>query len=220
MPVRPLSTRSRFAPVAAGLALATGVSLLTASAPTVAAVPAPAPPSRTDDVVSTTTTTDPDDTPGRLDIASVSHRVAQLSPPHGAVRVRWTVRTHRDFDPAVLQNRHRRFTLELDTDGQAGAERNIRFVVRGGELVAEVESSATREVIATLPAGVERGRVLSTAGYKGLVGARRYFWYSTYHAAGSPACGRQDGYPVHCQDSVPENGWIRLDRPAWPDDPE
>ncbi len=219
MPVRPVPTHRRSAAVAAGLALAAGLGLLAASAPSTAA-PAVAPPTPTDDVVSTTTTTDPDDTPGRLDIRSVSHRVTQLSPPRGAVRVRWTVRTHRGFDPAVLQNRHRRFTLELDTDGEPGAERNIRFVVRDDVLVAEVESNATREVIATLPARIESERVLSTAGYKGLVGARRYFWYSTYHAAGSPACGRHDEYPVHCQDSVPEGGWIRLDRPAWPDDPE
>ena len=215
MHVRPRHTR-RLAPVA-GVALVTGLGLLAASGPAVASpatLPIP-----TDDVVSTTTTTDPDDTPGRLDIRSVSHRVTQLSPPRGAVRVRWTVRTHRDFDPAVLQNRHRRFTLELDTDGKSGAERNIRFVVRDDVLVAEVESNATREVIATLPARIESGRALSTAGYKGLVGARRYFWYSTYHASGSPACGRHQGHPVTCQDSVPEDGWIRLDRPAWPDDP-
>ena len=46
-----------------------------------------------DGVVTTTVTTDPDDTPGALDIAAVRHRVRQLSPPHGAVRVRWTLRT-------------------------------------------------------------------------------------------------------------------------------
>lgn len=219
MPARPLPTRRRLAPVTVGLALAAGAGLLATSAPTVAA-PAPAPASASDTVVSTTTTTDPDDTEGRLDIRSVSHRVTQLAPPRGAVRVRWTVRTHGPFNPAVLQNHHRRFTLELDTDGEPGAERNIRFVMRDAVLVAEVESNATREVIATLPARVESQRVLSTAGYKGLVGARRYFWYANYHAPRSPSCGREEGYPVTCQDSVPEKGWIRLDRPAWPEDPE
>ncbi len=171
-------------------------------------------------MVTTTVTTDPDDTAGALDIAAVAHQVRQLSPPHGAVLVRWTVRTHRPFDPDMLENRHRRFTVELDTDGERGAERNVRLAVRHGRVVAEVVSNATREVIATLRTQRPSRRSLAFVGYKGVVGAQRYFWYSDFHSPGSTACGRGDGFPITCQDSVPERGWIRVDRPAWPDDPE
>lgn len=170
-----------------------------------------------DDVVTTTVTSDPDDTPGALDLDAVAHQVRQLSPPHGAVRVRWTLRTHQRFDPSVLQSRHRRFTVELDTDGERGAERNIRLVMRSGRVVAEVVSNATREVLATLGTDRTDRRSLSFAGYKGLVGARRYFWYSDFHSPASPACGRGNGFPIVCQDSVPDDGWVRLDRPAWPE---
>ncbi len=218
MPVRVLPTH-RLAPrAAAALAvLSAGAVALLPATPTAAASP---PEVRTDDVVSSTTTSDPDDTPGRLDIRSVTHRITQLSPPRGAVKVRWTVRTYAPVDPETLVNRDRRFTVELDTDGEPGAERNVRLVWRDGRLVAEVESNATREVIATMPARLDGERALSFAGYKGLVGARKYFWYSVFHASTSPACGTLDGHPVHCQDSVPEDGWIRMDKPAWPDDPE
>ncbi|MBA2639325.1 MAG: hypothetical protein H0U77_04895 [Nocardioidaceae bacterium] len=171
-----------------------------------------------DDVITTAVTSDPDDTPGRLDIAAVATRVQQLSPPRGAVRVRWTVRTHEPFDGSLLTSRLRRFTVELDTDGQRGAERNVRLVVRHGRVVAEVVSNATREVIATLPTWRPNRRTLSFAGYKGLVGARRYFWYSYFHARDSAGCGRDGaGQPVVCNDSVPEDGWIRMDKPAWPE---
>jgi hypothetical protein len=175
-----------------------------------------------DDVLTTTVTTDPDDTPGRLDLAAVEHRVRQRAgaAAGGIVRVRWTVRTRAGFDPQILQNRFRRFTLELDTDGEAGAERNVRLVARRSGVVAEVVSNATREVIATVPALREDHRSLSFAARSGLVGARRYFWYSDYHARGSAECGRGDGFPVVCQDIAPERGWIRLDRPAWPRHPQ
>jgi hypothetical protein len=173
-----------------------------------------------DDVVTTTVTTDPDDTPGALDIAAVRHRVRQLSAPCGAVRVRWTVRTQQPFDQGILVNRHRRFTVELDTDGEPGAERNVRLVVRDGRVVAEVVSNATRQVIATMSTQRTDGRTLSFVGDKGLVGARRYFWYSDFHSRNSAACGRGDGFPITCQDSVPDDGWIRVDRPGWPEDPE
>ena len=117
-------------------------------------------------------------------------------------------------------NRHRRFTVELDTDGEPGAERNVRLVVRDGRVVAEVVSNATRQVIATVRTQRPDGRTLSFAGYKGLVGAHRYFWYSDYHSRNSAACGFADGFPITCQDSAPDDGWIRVDRPGWPEDPE
>lgn len=170
-----------------------------------------------DDVVTTTTTTDPDDTPGPYDLASVEHRVRQLSPPRGAVRVRWTVRTHKPFDASELDSRHRQFTVELDTDGERGAERNVRLVRRDGRVVAEVVSNATRDVLFTLRTQRPDSRTLTFAGWKGQVGARRYFWYANYHDRDSTPCGRDGGVPVTCQDSVPDDGWIRMDKPAWPE---
>lgn len=169
-----------------------------------------------DDVVTTTRTTDPDDTPGPYDLAVVEHRVRQLSPPRGAVRVRWTIRTHKPFQASSLDSRRRRFTVELDTDGERGAERNVRLVRRDGRVVAEVVSNATREVLRTLPTGRPDPRTLTFAGWKGQVGARRYFWYAYYHHRDSGPCGRGDGFPKICQDDAPEDGWIRMDRPAWP----
>ena len=41
--------------------------------------------------------------------------------------------------------------VELDTDGQRGAERNLRISAHDGEPVAELMSNATRRVIARLP---------------------------------------------------------------------
>ena len=204
-PARPLATLP-----AVGLLLAT-------TSGAVAAGPAPRHTDRSDpsgDVVTTTTvTTDPDDTAGPLDLAAVTHRIRQGAQ---AVRVRWTVRTHRDFDAGTLQHRHRRFTVELDTDGEPGAERNVRIVARPGGVVAEVVSNATRAVVARLPTKRPDQRSLTFTGDPDLVGARRYFWYSDFHARGSSGCGRGDGFPVVCQDTAPERGWIRLDSPAWP----
>ncbi|HLK94462.1 MAG TPA: hypothetical protein VK365_01860 [Nocardioidaceae bacterium] len=164
-------------------------------------------------LTTTTVTTDPDDTVGPLDLAAVKHRIRQAAQ---SVRVRWTVRTHERFDPDALHHRHRRFTVELDTDGEPGAERNVRIVARRGGVVAEVVSNATRTVIARLPTTRPGRRSLAFSGDPGLVGARRYFWYSDFHARGSSGCGRRDGFPVVCQDTAPERGWIRLDVPAWP----
>lgn len=189
-----------------------------------AAAPAGAPPAAGPggDVVTTTVTTDPDDTSGRLDLAAVAHRVRQRAGGRTSAEVllRWTVRTHAAFDPQILRNRFRRFTVELDTDGQSGAERNVRLVSRPGGVVAEVVSNATREVIASLPALRPDRRSLAFVGPPELVGARRYFWFSVYHTRHSPMCGPGDGYPVVCQDTAPERGWIRVDRPGWPDHEE
>lgn len=203
-PAQPLTTLP-----AVGLLLAT-------TSGAVAAGTAPGHTDPTDspsEVMTTTVTTDPDDTAGPLDLAAVAHRIRQ---DPQAVRVRWTVRTHRGFDPGALQHRHRRFTVELDTDGEPGAERNVRMVARPGGVVAEVVSNATRAVIARLPTKRPDRRSLTFAGDPELVGARRYFWYSDFYARGSSGCGRGEGFPVVCQDTVPERGWIRLDSPAWP----
>ena len=164
-------------------------------------------------LTTTTVTTDPDDTVGPLDLAAVKHRIRQAAQ---SVRVRWTVRTHERFDPDALHHRHRRFTVELDTDGEPGAERNVRIVARPGGVVAEVVSNATRAVVARLPTKRPDQRSLTFTGDPDLVGARRYFWYSDFHARGSSGCGRGDGFAVVCQDTAPERGWIRLDSPAWP----
>ena len=80
----------------------------------------------------------------------------------------------------------------------------------------DVISNATREVIATVPVYRRDPRTLVVSGHPRLVGARSYFWYSDYHVDGSADCGSSDGFPVTCQDDVPERGWIRLDHPGWP----
>jgi hypothetical protein len=49
-----------------------------------------------------------------------------------------------------------------------------------------------------------------------LIGARAYFVTANYHDGGSRSCGWRGGWPVTCQDSVPDQGWIRVDRMGWP----
>ncbi len=163
----------------------------------------------------TTQVTDPDDTAGRLDIARVRHRVT--SDTRGQhVTVAFRVRTFKAFDATALHPHRRSLVIELDTDGQRGAERNLRISAHDGEPVAELISNATRRVIARLPMmRPDRRTVVVTAGRKRL-GARQYFWTATYHRPTSPQCGSGGGYPVWCQDTVPQRGWIRMDRPAWP----
>jgi hypothetical protein len=207
----PVLSPRRAAVLVAGPLLVAGVPVAGVAGP--AGAPPDAGPGTA--VVTTTITTDPDDTAGRLDLAAVVHRVHQHS--DGDVRLRWTVRTRAAFDPRVLRNRFRRFTVELDTDGEAGAERSVRLVSRPGGVVAEVVSNATREVVASLPALRPDRRSLAFAGPRELVGARRYFWYSDFHSRHSPGCGAGDGFPVVCQDTAPQRGWIRVDRPGWPD---
>ena len=162
----------------------------------------------------TTVVTDPDDTAGPLDIARVRHRITQRQPGH--VRISYGVRTFGRFPASALDRSHRHFVLELNRDGQPGSERNVRISSRAGELVAEVISNSTREVITTVTAVQLNSRAFRIFGPREVLGARSYFWFSNFHAPRSLDCGSANGYPITCQDAVPERGWIRLDRPAWP----
>ncbi len=163
--------------------------------------------------------TDLRDTPGPLDIAIVGHRIRDFTETR-PTSLRYVVRTFGDFSDADLEPEHRQvvreFVLELNRDGEPGSERNVRISCRDGALIAEVISNATREVIATVSVYRRDPRTLVVSGHPRLVGARSYFWYSDYHLDGSADCGSSDGFPVTCQDDVPEHGWIRLDHPGWP----
>ena len=165
------------------------------------------------DVTISSTTTDPNDTAGRLDIARVTDRV-RVSPHR--VTITYQVRTYSDIRPERLQPDKRNFVLELNRDGQAGSERNISIVFVEGALVARVVSNATREVVGVDAVSQPDDAVIHVSGPRRLIGARSYFWTSNFHALGSPRCGNGGGFPVTCQDSVPDRGWLRLDRPAWP----
>jgi hypothetical protein len=163
--------------------------------------------------------TDPRDTPGLLDVAIVGHRIRDYRATR-PTSLRYVVRTFTAFSDADLEPESHRvvreFVLELNRDGEPGSERNVRISCRDGDLVADVISNATREVIATVPVYRRDPRTLVVSGHPRLVGARSYFWYSDYHVDGSADCGSSDGFPVTCQDDVPERGWIRLDHPGWP----
>jgi hypothetical protein len=163
----------------------------------------------------TTTASDADDTKGPLDIRQVRHRVVT-----DGVRtsLTFTVRTQGRFDDADLSWRHRHFIVELDTDGEPGAERNVTIFGRDGELRADLISNATREVIAHLTAVRVNERTVRVLGARRQIGARKVFWTSNFHRSGVPACGWSGGYPITCQDSAPDRGWLRLDRAAWPAD--
>lgn len=165
-------------------------------------------------VTVTTTLTDHDDTAGRLDVARVRHRLTVFGPDHA--RVSYTVTTHDAFRATRLSPRWRNFVLELNRDGERGSERNVRVSARSGRLVAEVISNATRETLATVTANRVDGRTFTIVGPRELIGARSYFWVSTFHASWSARCNRGPGFPITCQDSVPDSGWIRMDRWAWP----
>jgi hypothetical protein len=167
----------------------------------------------------TTTMTDEDDTYGPLDMSGVTHQITYTN-LRGRVRLSYAVRTYLPFDAGSLNPQQRRFVLELDADGQPGSERNVRISSRGGQLTAEVISNATRKVIAIVDVTRPNAQTLWITGPRRLIGARRYFWYSDFHADRSRHCGWNDGYPITCQDDVPDDGWIRLDRPAWPRNPD
>jgi len=166
----------------------------------------------------TTTVTDSDDTDGRLDIASVRHRIQPVDGQH--VRLTYRVTTYDEFDAARLNATRRHFILELNRDAERGAERSIRISHLDGEgVVAEVVSNATREVISTARVTRVDANAIHIRGPRQLIGARSYFWYSNFHDRHSRRCGEVGGYPVTCQDSVPDRGWLRLDTPAWPRTP-
>jgi hypothetical protein len=207
--------------IAAASSVALALTPFVPSAPAHAAFgpPGPAgdPPTRSTSI--TTSVTDEDDTYGPLDISRVRHRITYIN-PRGRVRLAYGVKTYLPFDAGSLDPRQRRFVMELDTDGRPGAERNVRISTHDGLPIAEVISNATRKVIATLDVTRPNAQTLRITGPRRLIGAHRYFWYSDFHADHSRHCGWSDGYPVTCQDDVPEEGWIRLDSPAWPRDPD
>ncbi len=174
----------------------------------------PQPPTVASGII-TTTVTDPDDIDGRLDIASVRHRIQPVDGQR--VRLTYRVTTYDEFDASRLNPRHRHFIIELNRDAERGAERGIRISHLDGEgVVAEVISNATREVISTAHVTRVEANAIRIRGPRQLIGARSYFWYSNFHDRRSRRCGDAGGYPVTCQDSVPEQGWLRLDTPAWP----
>lgn len=185
--------------------------LLTGSTPGLAAAPT----STEEPVVTTTTLSDPDDTQGPLDVAAVAHRVSERT---GTALLRYTVRLHEPVDARGLHRRHRLLVAELDTDGRPGSERNVTVYARDGELRADLISNATREVIRSLQVGVVGEHRLQVRAARELIGARRIFWYSYFHRTGHPDCGWEEGHPVTCGDSVPDDGWLRLPRAAWPGD--
>jgi hypothetical protein len=166
-------------------------------------------------VVVTGTASDRNDVEGRLDIQRVRDRVVQVDQTHYLVSYR--VRTYTPFASERLDHPWRNFDLELDRDGQPGSERTIMIVYNDGVFEAQIISTATREVLATVSASRPNDRAVEISGPRRLLGARSYFWTSNWHADQSPQCGQGDGFPVICQDSVPDDGWLRLERPAWPD---
>lgn len=154
-----------------------------------------------------------DSTDGPLDVALVSHR---LQVAGSRTRVELRLVTHEAFRLEHLHAARRHLVVELDTDGQPGAERNLRISSRQGTAVAELISNATRRVLARLQLVRPDPRTVVVSANRALLGARKYFWTTTYHAVESAECGRDGGVPRWCQDTVPDHGWIRMDRPAWP----
>lgn len=180
---------------------------------TASAVPT-GPPSPPPERVTRSTTTDPDDTNGPLDIAAVTHRIAVRD--RSDVQVSYTIRTYGRFHVRGLDRRHRNVMIELGTDGESGASRNITIYARDGRLRADLISNATRERIARLPIRRSGRRSIRVRGPRRLTGARRYFVVSRYEDPVTAPCGTVGQTPVTCGDDVPRRGWLRMDRPAWP----
>ncbi|MFY9914805.1 MAG: hypothetical protein WAK18_09075 [Nocardioidaceae bacterium] len=186
-----------------------------ASSPGRALTPAHADHGAAAGVTTTTTVTDPDDVDGRFDIESVQHVVSEADRDH--VWISYTVATFPSWVDGRLDRRWRTFVLELNRDGERGSEMNVTVSKRDGHIVAELISNATRQVIRDVRVSRADAHTFTISGPRRLLGARSYFWTSNFHAdAPRTLCGRQGGYPVTCQDSVPNAGWIRLSKPAWP----
>lgn len=159
--------------------------------------------------------TDVEDTAGRLDISHVRHRVVPRD--DGPARVTYEVRTVDRFSDASLSRRQRHFVIELDLDRERGSERNITVYARHGQLRADLISNASREVLTELAVARRNDRTIVVRGTADEVGARKVFWTSNFHRTGvRRPCGWSAGWPVTCQDTVPDRGWFRLDRSAWP----
>jgi hypothetical protein len=165
-------------------------------------------------LVSTGSVSDPDDTLGRLDIGRVSDRTVEVRKDRYLISYR--VRTRTPFATERLDVTHRNFVLELNRDDERGSERSVRVAERDGQLVADVISNASREVIGTVTASRPDDQTVQLSGPRRLIGARSYFWASNFHARHSSGCGHADGVSIVCQDDVPNDGWLRLQRPAWP----
>jgi hypothetical protein len=165
-------------------------------------------------VVVTTLMTDPDDTRGRLDVRSVRHRVSQVTAHR--VRFSYRIRTFAPYLDGLLDSPEREFVIELHRTATRGADRNITVSSVDGELVATVISNATRKPLASARIARVDSRTFQIVGSRALIGARSYFVTSNFHAGGSPRCGWDAGWPVICQDTVPDHGWIRVDRMGWP----
>jgi hypothetical protein len=163
----------------------------------------------------TTITTDLDDTHGRLDVRSVRHRVEQVT-PRGVV-VSYRLQTFGSYRDGLLESPDRELVLELHRTDTRGADRNITVSSVDGELVATVISNATREPIANARVVRLGPRTIRVVGSRALIGARSYFVTSNFHQGGSARCGWSDGWPITCQDSVPDQGWIQVARMGWPE---
>ena len=163
-----------------------------------------------------TVVSDPDEgdgADGPLDIARVGHRLVVSGSTR---RIGLRLVTYEPFRLEDLHAARRHLVVELDTDGEPGAERNLRSSSRKGTAVAELISNATRRVLARLQLVRPDARTVVVSADRDVLGARKYFWTTTYHRADSVECGRAGGFPRWCQDTVPDQGWIRMDRPAWP----
>lgn len=158
--------------------------------------------------------TDPDDTSGPLDVRRVAYRAVQVDSDH--YRLAYRVRTFSAFASDLLKVDERTFVLDLNRDGEPGAEREVRVASRAGRLVAEVISPATRDVIGTVDVSRPNDHAIRLSGPRRVLGARSYFWTSNYHVSGSSNCGDWHGHPLVCQDDVPGDTWLRMDRAAWP----
>lgn len=158
--------------------------------------------------------TDPDDTNGRIDLARISDRVAQLDDRH--VIVSYRVRTYTTWGSQRLNATDRNFVLELNRAKRPGAERSVNITSENGVLVAQVVDNATNDVIATVAVTRPTDDSFVVTGPRSLIGARSYAWTSNFHAAHSYHCDEADGSEVTCRDDAPDHGWMRLSWPAWP----
>ena len=191
-------------------ALAAGTTYAVADAPR-----SPSGPTERTSVITTTTVSDPDDVDGRFDIASVRHVVSEADRHH--VWVSYTVSTYPTWVDLRLDRRFRNFVLELNRDGERGSEVNVRVSKVDGHIVAELISNATRHVLGRVRITRPDDHSFTISGPRQRLGAHSYFWTSNFHsAAPRTLCGSRRGYPVTCQDSVPQDGWIRMNRSAWP----
>lgn len=206
MPVR----HPRFRSAVAACAVAAPLLPVAASQ----AAPEPAPTHGRPDRVTRATTTDRDDTRGPLDLARVTDRVTVYGKRH--VHIAYTVRTYDRFSTRDLHRRHRNITIELGTESRPGASRNITIHARNGRLRATLISNATRKPIARLDVRRVGDRAVRVRGPRRLIGARRYFVHSRYEKRSTAPCGRAGNIPITCGDDVPNRGWLRMDRPAWP----